>query len=123
MSDLFLEEKNRENYIIHENEREAYVVEKDKVRIELLAPRRKDLKFEPMLVHFGIGGTTDVIFAKGVYFCTVLRGKLELRIGGEVHILTKGDSIYLDSPPEHIWKNIGKNEVISFAVGISPMSV
>jgi len=123
MGDLFLEEKSMDNYIIHENEREAYVVEKDKVRVELLAPRRKDIKFEPMLVHFGIGGTTDVISPRGVYFCMVLQGKLELRIGGEVHVLTKGDSIYLDSPPEHIWKNIGKTEVISFAVGLPPMSV
>jgi transcriptional regulator with XRE-family HTH domain len=123
MGDLFLEEKNRENYIIHENEREAYVVEKDKVRVELLAPRRKDIKFEPMLVHFGIGGKTGLISAGGVLFCLVLQGKVELTIGGEVHVLTKGDSIYLDSPPEHVWKNIGKTEVISFAVGISPMSV
>ena len=53
----------------------------------------------------------------------MLQGKLELTIGGKVHVLTKGDSVYLDSPPEHIWKNIGKIEVISFAVGISPMSV
>jgi transcriptional regulator with XRE-family HTH domain len=123
MGDLFLEEKNRENYIIHENERETYVIEKDKVRVELLAPRRKDIKFEPMLVHFGIGGTTDVISAKGVCFCMVLQGKLELTFGGEAHVLTKGDSIYLDSPPEHVWKNIGKAEVVSFVVSISPMSV
>jgi transcriptional regulator with XRE-family HTH domain len=120
MSGLFLEETNRENHIIHENERETYVVEKDKVKIELLAPRRKDIKFMPMLVHFGIGGRTDVISAKGVYFCIVLQGKLELTVGGEVHVLTKGDSIYLDSPPEHVWKNIGKTEVLSFAVGIPP---
>ena len=123
VGDLFLEEKNMENYIIHEEEREAYVVEKDKVRVELLAPRRRDIKFEPMLVHFGVGGTTDVISAKGVYFCLVLQGKLELTIGEEVHILTKGDSVYLDSPPEHFWKNIGKTEVVTFSVGTSPMSV
>jgi transcriptional regulator with XRE-family HTH domain len=124
MSDLFLEEKkSMENHIIHENERETYVVEKDKVRVELLAPRRKDIKFEPMLVHFGIGGKAGLISAGGVLFCLVLQGKVELTIGEEVHVLTKGDSIYLDSPPEHVWRNIGKTEVISFAVGISPMSV
>lgn len=123
IGDLFLEEKSMKNYIIHENERETYVVEKDKVRVELLAPRRKEIKFEPMLLRFGVGGTTDVISAKGAFFCLVLQGKLKLTIGGEVHILTKGDSVYLDSPPEHVWKNIGKTEVVSFAVGIPPMSV
>jgi quercetin dioxygenase-like cupin family protein len=115
--------KNRENYIIHENEREACAVEKDKVRVELLAPGRKDIKFEPMLLHFAIGGTTDVIFPKGVYVCLVLQGKLELTIKGELHILIKGDSIYLGSPVEHIWKNIGKTEIISIALGFPQMSV
>jgi quercetin dioxygenase-like cupin family protein len=116
-----LEENNRENYINHENERETHVVEKAKVRVALLAPRKKEIKFEPMLVHFGIGGKTDLISAGGVLFCLVLQGKVELTVGGEVHVLTKEDSIYLDSPPENIWKNIGKTEVISFAVGIPPM--
>lgn len=122
IGDLFLEEKTLDNHIIHENERETYVVEKDKVRVELLAPRRKDIKFEPMLVHFGIGGITDVISTTGVYFCIVLQGKLELTIGREVHVLTKGDSIYLDSPTERVWKNIGETEVVSFAVGIPPIN-
>jgi len=122
IGDLFFEGKSMENHIIHENEREAFVVEKDKIKVELLAPRRKDLKFEPMLVHFGIGGTTDVISSKGVYFCLILQGKLELTIGGKVHVLTKGDSVYLDSPTERIWKNIGETEVISFAVGVPSMS-
>jgi len=117
MGDLFLEETKKKNYIVHENERETYAVEKNKVGIELLAPRRKDMKFEPMLLHFGIGGTTDVISPKGVYFCLVLQGKLELTIKGEIHVLTKGDSIYLGSPAEHGWKNIGKTEVISIALG------
>ena len=121
MSDLFLEEKDMKSYIIHENEREIYVVEKDKVKVELLAPRRKDIKFEPMLVHFGIGGKTDVISAGGVVFCLILQGKLELTIGEKVHVLSEGDSIYLDTPPERVWKNIGETEVISFVVGVQPM--
>lgn len=111
MSDLFLEEKNWKNYIIHEKERETYVIEKNKVKVELLAPRRKDIKFEPMLVNFGIGGTTDAISAKGVCFCMVLKGKLKLTIGGRMFVLSKGDSTCLGLSPEHVWKNIGKTIV------------
>ncbi|HPD60345.1 MAG TPA: cupin domain-containing protein [Thermodesulfobacteriota bacterium] len=122
IGDLFLEEKAPESHIIHEGERETYVIEKDKVKVELLAPRRNDIKFEPMLVHFGIGGTTDMISHVGVSFCMVLQGKLELRIGGEVYVLSKGDSIYLDSPTERVWKNIGETEVVSFAVGMPPIN-
>ena len=58
-----------------------------------------------------------------IHFCLVLQGKLELTIKGEIHVLTKGDSIYLGSPAEHGWKNIGKTEVISIALGFPQMSV
>jgi transcriptional regulator with XRE-family HTH domain len=119
MRTLFLDEENLKNYIIHENQRKTFVIKKDKVRVELLTPWRKDLNFEPMLAYFGIGGTTNTISAKGVFFCLVLQGKLELTIEEEVHVLTKGDSVYLNSPADHMWKNIAKTEVILFAVGMS----
>lgn len=123
IGDLFLEERDWESYIIHENQRESYAVEKDKARIELLTPRRKDVKLEAVLAHFGVGGKTEMISSGVVAFFLILQGKVELTIGEKVHVLTKGDSIYLDNPPEHYWKNIGKTEVVYFAVAIPPMSV
>ena len=52
---LFLAKKSRENYTIHEHEGKSYVIGK-KLKVESLAPREKDLKFEPGSVHIGIGG-------------------------------------------------------------------
>jgi transcriptional regulator with XRE-family HTH domain len=122
IGDLFLENKNGEDkYIIHANERESYTLPKNKIRIELLAPRKNALGFEPMLIYLGVGAASGKIIAPRPFFCFILEGKLELTIGEETHVLTKGDSIYLDTPREHSWKNIGESEVVSFGVGIPPL--
>lgn len=40
----------------------------------------------------------------GVEFLSVLRGKLEIRIGTEEHVLDSGDSIYFDSSAPHSYR-------------------
>lgn len=40
----------------------------------------------------------------GVEFLSVLRGKLEMRIGTEEHVLDAGDSIYFDSSAPHSYR-------------------
>lgn len=121
VGDLFREEKDLEGYIIHEKERESFSIEKDKIKVELLAPRLKKKKFDPMFTRLGVGGDTGLISSSGVFFVVVLQGKIELTIGGKVYILVKGDSIYLDSVQDHRWKNIGKSEVLAFAVTTMPI--
>ncbi len=44
----------------------------------------------------------------GVEFLSVLRGKLELRIGTQDHILESGDSIYFDSSLPHSYRRVGQ---------------
>jgi transcriptional regulator with XRE-family HTH domain len=44
----------------------------------------------------------------GVEFLSVLRGKLEMRIGAEEHVLDSGDSIYFDSSVPHYYRRISQ---------------
>ncbi|MGB8473928.1 MAG: cupin domain-containing protein [Candidatus Acidiferrum sp.] len=44
----------------------------------------------------------------GVEFLTVLRGKLEMHIGTEDHILESGDSIYFDSSVPHSYRRLSQ---------------
>ncbi|HKM68055.1 MAG TPA: cupin domain-containing protein [Candidatus Acidoferrum sp.] len=44
----------------------------------------------------------------GVEFLSVLRGKLELHIGMENHILESGDSIYFDSSLPHSYRRVSQ---------------
>ena len=44
----------------------------------------------------------------GVEFLSVLRGKLEMRIGTEEHVLDSGDSIYFDPSVPHSYRRISQ---------------
>ena len=44
----------------------------------------------------------------GVEFLSVLRGRLELHIGTEEHILESGDSIYFDSSLPHSYRRVSQ---------------
>ena len=52
----------------------------------------------------------------GVEFLSVLRGKLELRIGTEDHIIEAGDSIYFDSSLPHSYRRISKKPCSAIVV-------
>jgi mannose-6-phosphate isomerase-like protein (cupin superfamily) len=52
----------------------------------------------------------------GVEFLSVLRGKLELHIGTEEHILESGDSIYFDSSMAHSYRRVSQKPCSAIVV-------
>ena len=52
----------------------------------------------------------------GVEFLSVLRGKLELHIGTEDHILESGDSIYFDSSLPHSYRRVSQKPCSAIVV-------
>lgn len=52
----------------------------------------------------------------GVEFLSVLRGKLEMRIGTEEHVLDTGDSIYFDSSIPHSYRRISQKPCSAIVV-------
>lgn len=44
----------------------------------------------------------------GIEFLFLSRGKLEMNIGGDVHVLEEGDSIYFDSGVRHSYLRVGR---------------
>src|SRR5277367_4685057 len=52
----------------------------------------------------------------GVEFLSVLRGKLELHIGTESHILDSGDSVYFDSSLPHSTEESVRNPVVQLSL-------
>jgi transcriptional regulator with XRE-family HTH domain len=51
-------------------------------------------------------------------FLTVLRGKLEIRIGTEDHILDSGDSIYFDSSLPHSYRRVSSKSCDALVVTV-----
>jgi transcriptional regulator with XRE-family HTH domain len=54
----------------------------------------------------------------GVEFLSVLRGKLEMRIGTEEHVLDSGDSIYFDSSVPHSYRRISQKPCSAIVVTV-----
>jgi quercetin dioxygenase-like cupin family protein/ribosome-binding protein aMBF1 (putative translation factor) len=84
---------------------------------ESLAPHKTDRYMEPFLVTLepseteGERSTHD-----GQEFIFVLHGKMEVRLGEEIHILETGDSIYYDSTVPHLVKCHSKETTKILAV-------
>ena len=54
----------------------------------------------------------------GAEFLSVLRGRLEIRIGAEEHILESGDSIYFDSSLPHSYKRVSPKPCAAIVVTV-----
>jgi len=72
---------------------------------ESLAPHKIDRTMEPFLVTLEPSETEEERSTHdGQEFIFVLRGKMEVRLGEEIHILEPGDSIYYDATVPHLVK-------------------
>ena len=72
---------------------------------ESLAPRKTNRQMEPFLVTLEPSETEEERSSHdGQEFIFVLTGKMEVRLGEEIHILEPGDSIYYDSTVPHLVK-------------------
>jgi len=84
---------------------------------ESLAPHKKDRHMEPFLVTLEPAETQEERSTHdGQEFIWVLQGKMEVRLGGEIHILEPGDAIYYDSTVPHLVKCHGTETTKILAV-------
>lgn len=84
---------------------------------ESLAPYKKDRHMEPFLVTLVPSATEEERSAHdGQEFIFVLKGRMEVRLEQEVHILEPGDAIYYDSTVPHLVKCYGDEPAKILAV-------
>lgn len=84
---------------------------------ESLAPHKTDRYMEPFLVTLKPSETAEERSTHdGQEFIFVLHGKMEVRLGEEIHVLEEGDSIYYDSEVPHLVKCHGKETTKILAV-------
>ncbi len=89
------------------------------VRMELLAWGNTIM--EPHLFRVAPeAGSGDPYTHEGEEFIYVLRGDLEITVGGEQYRLKSGDSFYFESATPHRWKNPGRKETWLLWVNTPP---
>jgi quercetin dioxygenase-like cupin family protein len=82
-----------------------------------LAPHKTDRHMEPFLVTLKPSETEEERSAHdGQEFIFVLQGKMEVRLGEDIHVLEPGDSIYYDSTVPHLVKCHGNETTKILAV-------
>jgi transcriptional regulator with XRE-family HTH domain len=84
---------------------------------ESLAPFKKDRHMEPFLVTLQPATTEEERSTHdGQEFIFVLSGRMEVRLGEEIHVLEPGDAIYYDSTVPHLVKSHGQETTRILAV-------
>lgn len=72
---------------------------------ESLAPQKTDRHMDPFMVALSPSETEEERSTHdGQEFIFVIQGKMEVRLGEEMHILETGDSIYYDATVPHLVK-------------------
>jgi DNA-binding transcriptional MerR regulator/quercetin dioxygenase-like cupin family protein len=91
----------------------------DGVQMELLA--WGNTVMEPHLFRIKPeAGSGESYAHEGEEFIYVLRGELEIALGGEQYRLKAGDSFYFESATPHRWKNPGHSETFILWVNTPP---
>jgi quercetin dioxygenase-like cupin family protein len=84
---------------------------------ESLAPHKRDRHMEPFLVTLDPAETEEQRSTHdGQEFIFVLQGRMEVRLGEEIHVLDPGDAIYYDSTVPHLVKCHGEESTKILAV-------
>ena len=115
MGYLISGEEEKAYTIVRRDDREVtsrYDSRKEKhygYKYESLAPHKTNRCMEPFLVTLEPSETEEERSTHdGQEFIFVLHGKMEVRLGEEIHVLEAGDSIYYDSTVPHLVKCHGK---------------
>ena len=123
MGYLISGEEEKSYTIVRRDDREKasrYDVRKEKqygYGYESLAPHKTNRQMEPFLVTLEPSETEEERSSHdGQEFIFVLYGKMEVRLGEDIHILEPGDSIYYDSTVPHLVKCHGEETTKILAV-------
>lgn len=89
------------------------------VRMELLA--WGNTMMEPHLFRIAPNrGSGESYSHNGEEFLHVLKGELQISLGGQSYRLKTGDSLYFDSSTPHEWHNPGKRETVVLWINTPP---
>jgi transcriptional regulator with XRE-family HTH domain len=98
--------------VVRQNRRKRLTYPGSNVVFELLCP---DLQHKLEILSSAAPPGAEVgetpISHAGEECAVVLKGRMELRVGEEVHLLEDGDSIYFDSAKPHNWRNVGEGDL------------
>ena len=110
--DLFQDNSNGK-VVMRRNERIQAEFSSSKTRIEILVPPIPDKQMDARLAYIAPGGSSDGEYRHpGEEFGLILKGSLELTVGGVPYHLNEQDSFYFSSTQNHHFENISEEETV-----------
>lgn len=107
--------------VVRRDRRKRVLCPGSDIRFELLSPD-VHRRLEPLWLTAPIGADSGECGYqhKGEECLVVVKGRIELWLGDEKHVLEQGDSIYFDSAIPHRWLNSGDEVAEAVWVNTSP---
>ena len=110
--DIFQENPN-DRVVTRKHERIKAEFEKSKTRIEMLVPQVAGRQIDARLAVISPGGSSDGDYSHpGEEFGLILKGSLDLTLGGVVYHLQADDTFYFSSTQNHRFENTGKEDAV-----------
>jgi transcriptional regulator with XRE-family HTH domain len=116
MSDFFRGIEKPSGVVLKKNELSFFQDARAKMRVASLSKNFPSPRMESFYVEFKPGGVSDVFASQKQVFMHVLEGRIELVLGSENLLLSKGDSIYFDAAAPHLFKTAGKRKAAAIFV-------
>lgn len=113
---LFEETKPEESPIYRAGERPLITLDPERggaggVSFERIIPYKGGHLLQSNIHHIDVGSVSgEAITHEGEEVGYVLRGRIELMLGGEVHLLEEGDAFCFRSNIPHSYRNVGKEK-------------
>lgn len=113
MAEFFEDEPAGEVQIIRKGRGRKITGTDDNVRVEVLSQRGRQGGVNTLLVEIGSGELriAPMPHSSDEYFLYVLKGKCNLRLGEDSHMLEASDSVYVKARREQWIKNVGTGPV------------
>jgi transcriptional regulator with XRE-family HTH domain len=102
-------------------EREAFSLGDARRTYELLGAGFADARLHPTLVRRPPGHVSEIMHNEGEDFVYIIEGCILLEVGGERHILNKGDSMHFQSHLPHRSATLGNETTLELWVRTQPL--
>jgi transcriptional regulator with XRE-family HTH domain len=95
-------EKKSSDVVCRKEDRRVWTSNDDKIYFELLNPSLRNKKFEVVCATMErFESPLEKYTHEGEEFGLVLKGRIKVELGNEIHVLNEGDSIYFKSTIPH----------------------
>ncbi|UCD56273.1 MAG: helix-turn-helix transcriptional regulator [Candidatus Hydrogenedentota bacterium] len=120
--DLFLPARDAEPTVVSKADRKKAKIGGGKVAVEFLTAQTEEKKIEPLLITIERGESTGSELGghEGEIWTMQLKGRMELTLGDQKHILEEGDCAYFKASRPHNFRNIGKAKSVSLCLITPP---